>query len=130
MSQVYLYIEFFVMHNRQIVHTVLWNIWKHLYYKSHRDHGTLTRLLTQLRRLSDAKFPKDNMHACQDALLTIYNGHIVAKACLELGIATADTIPPPTAVIDLKQLAIKNLLPLLKNLREAIGERMYNFAAI
>ena len=46
------------------------------------------------------------MHACQDALLTIYNGHIVAK---ELGIATADTTPPPTAIIDLKQLATKTV---------------------
>ena len=37
-------------------------------------------------RLSKAKKPKDDMHACQDALLTVFKGHIVAAACRELNI--------------------------------------------
>ena len=75
------------------------------------------------------------MHACQDALLAIYNGHIVAKACLELGIATADTIPPSTAVIDLKELATKivdefTTIPdaILGESMEETGDGIYNYA--
>ena len=30
------------------------------------------------------------MHACHDALLTVFKGHIVAAACIELGIEGPD----------------------------------------
>ena len=57
---------------------------------SPHDHGSLSHLLTRIRRLPKAKKPKDNMHACQDALLTIFRGHVVAAACKELGIVRPD----------------------------------------
>ena len=61
-------------------------IWQKLEKISLRDHGSLTQLFTRLGRLSKAKKPKDDMHACQDALLTVFKGHIVAAACTELNI--------------------------------------------
>jgi len=82
-------------------------VWKHLYSKSPRDHGTLSNLLTQLRRLPNAKLPKDDMHACEDGLLTIYHGHIVARACMELGIASPDADPSDDAKVDLREVATK-----------------------
>ncbi len=69
-------------------------MWKHLFSKSPRDHCTMTHLLTQLRRLQDAKVPKDNMHVRQDALLTTYDGHIVALEVL--GIGSPDESPKPS----------------------------------
>ena len=60
-------------------------IWKHLFKSSQRDHGTLGHLLTRLGRLPNAKVPKKDMHACEDALQTIFKGHMVAAACLEIG---------------------------------------------
>ena len=60
-----------------------------------------------LNRLPEAEVPKDNTHACQDALLTIYNGHIAAEACEELGIQTSDKVPPPSTTVDLNQLGVK-----------------------
>ncbi len=83
------------------------SIWKNLFLKSAQDCGTLTSLLTKLRRLPNAKVPKDNMHACQHALLTVYNGHLVARACIELDISKPDDTPSPTTAIDLKQLATR-----------------------
>ena len=53
---------------------------------SPRDHGSLNQLFTRLGRLPKANKPKDDMHACQDALLTVFKGHIVAAACRELNI--------------------------------------------
>ena len=53
---------------------------------SPRDHGSLNQLFTSLGRLPKANKPKDDMHACQDALLTVFKGHIVAAACRELNI--------------------------------------------
>ena len=58
-------------------------IWQKI---SPRDHGSLTQLFTRLGRLSKANKPKDDMHACQDAFLTVFKGHIVAAACAELNI--------------------------------------------
>ena len=53
---------------------------------SPQDHGSLNQLCTRLGRLPKANKPKDYMHACQDALLTVFKGHIVAAACRELNI--------------------------------------------
>eukprot|EP00731_Ephydatia_muelleri_P014114 Em0007g1424a len=61
-------------------------IWQKLVKISPRDHGSLTQLFTRLGRLSKAKKPKDDMHACQGALLTVFKGHTVAAACRELNI--------------------------------------------
>ncbi len=112
-------------------------MWKHLFSKSPRDHGTMTHLLTQLRRLPDAKVPKDNMHACQDALLTIYDGHIVAKALEVLGIGSTDESPTPSTTVDLKQLAttivndctIVSEAILGKTIEES-GDNTYNYTRV
>ena len=53
---------------------------------SPRDHGSLNQLFTRLGWLPKANKPKDDMHACQDALLTVFKGHIMAAACRKLNI--------------------------------------------
>ncbi len=63
--------------------------WKRLFKTSPRDHGTLRHLLHKIGRLLDANKPKKNLHACLDGLLTAFHGHLVAAACLELGIKSA-----------------------------------------
>lgn len=77
------------------------------------------------------------MHACQDALLTVYNGHIVAKACLELNIQHPDEMPPSSTLINLKDLATKivdefTIIPealLGKPLAES-SDSVYNYARV
>ena len=61
-------------------------IWKLLFSDSSRDHGTLGQLFSLIKRLPAAKKPKEDMHACTDALFTVLKGYIVAAACQELGI--------------------------------------------
>ncbi len=77
------------------------------------------------------------MHACQDALLTVYNGHIVARACIELGISTSDETPSPTTTIDFKQLASKIVNDftvisdaILGKPVEESGDGKYNYARV
>ena len=65
-------------------------IWQKLYKSSSRDHGSLSHLFTRLGRLPKVKKPKDDMHACQDALHTVFKGHVVVAACRELGITDPD----------------------------------------
>ena len=60
-------------------------IWQKLYKASQEDYGSLSSLFARIGR-SKAKKPKDDMHACQDALLTVFKGHMVAVACKEIGI--------------------------------------------
>ena len=55
-----------------------------LLQSSPRDYGSLFKLFTRLGRLPKARKPKDDMHACQDALITVFKGHVVAAACTEL----------------------------------------------
>lgn len=38
------------------------------------------------------------MHSCQDALLTVFKGYIVAAACIELGIEGPDADLPTSAL--------------------------------
>ena len=61
-------------------------IWRQLFTASSRDHGTLGHLFSQLGRLPHAKVPKKDLHACVDALMTVFKGHIIAAACTELDI--------------------------------------------
>ena len=77
------------------------------------------------------------MHACQDALLTIYNGHIVAKACEELGIQAPDEVPPPSTTVDLNHLATKIVdectivtEAILRQPLEESGDGKYNYARV
>ena len=60
--------------------------WKVLFSDSSRDHGTLSQLFSLIKRLPAAKKPKEDMHACTDALFTVLKGYIVAAACRELKI--------------------------------------------
>lgn len=62
----------------------------HLFKSSQRDHGTLRHLLTRLGQLPNAKVPNKDIHACEDALQTIFKGLTVAAACLEIGIEGPD----------------------------------------
>ena len=61
-------------------------IWQKLVKIIPRDHGSLNQLFTRFGLLPKANKPKDDMHACQDVLLTVFKGHIVAAACRELNI--------------------------------------------
>ena len=60
--------------------------WKVLFSDSSRDHGTLSQLFSLIKRLPAAKKPKEDMHACTDALFTVLKGYIVAAACRKLKI--------------------------------------------
>ena len=73
--------------------------WKLLFKNSPRDHGSLGHLFTRLGQLPHVKVPKNDMHACQDALLTVFKGHIVAAACIELGIEESDASLPTSAPV-------------------------------
>ena len=65
-----------------------------LFGDSSRDHGTLGQLFSLIKRLPAAKKPKEDMHACTDALFTVLKGYIVAAACKELGIdVDTESIP-------------------------------------
>ena len=54
-----------------------------LFSDSSCDHGTLGQLFSVIKHLPAIKKPKENMHACTDALFT---GSFLAAACKELGI--------------------------------------------
>ena len=75
-------------------------MWKDLFSGSSRDHGTLGHLCCQLGRLPQAKVPKKDLHACLDALHTIFKGHIVAAARSELGLESSDVNLPEAARFD------------------------------
>ena len=64
--------------------------WKVLFASSSRDHGTLGHLFSQLGRLPKANAPKKDFHACFDALMTVFKGHVVASACKVLEIDQPD----------------------------------------
>ena len=68
--------------------------WKALFACSSRDHGTLGHLFSQLGQLPTAKVPKKDFHACYDALLTVFKGHIISSACKVLEIERPDADIP------------------------------------
>lgn len=72
-------------------------IWKLLYKRKSRDHGTLGHLCSLLGRLPQANDPKKYLHACLDVLMTIFRGHIIAAACNELGMNDMDSVLPLSA---------------------------------
>lgn len=93
---------------------------------------TLTGLLTKLRRLSNAKVPKENMHACQDALLTVYNGHIIAKACMEFNIMKPNETPSIAINLAVKiadELTVISQAVLLKPVPES-NDGVHNYARV
>ena len=56
----------------------------------HNQLEKLTNLLHHIGLLLDAKVSKKNLDSCLDGLLTIFKGHLVAAACIELGISSPD----------------------------------------
>ncbi len=53
---------------------------------SQEDYGSLSSLFARIG-CSKAKKPKNDMHTCQAALLTVFKGHIVTAGCKEIDIA-------------------------------------------
>ena len=60
-------------------------IWQKLYKASQEDYGSLYSIFARIGR-SKAKKPKDDMHSCQESLLTVFKGHIVTAGCKEMDI--------------------------------------------
>lgn len=57
------------------------------------------KLCSLFGRLPKAKKPKKDYNACIEALFTIVKGHIIAAACLVMGIQTPDEEPATLATI-------------------------------
>ncbi len=70
-------------------------MWKNLFKPSPSNFGTISHLFLRIGRLSSAKDPKKDMHASFDALMTVFKGHLVAAACVQLGIESPDSDFPP-----------------------------------
>ena len=95
-------------------------IWKLLFSDSSHDHGTLGQLFSLIKRLPAAKKPKEDMHACTDALFTVLKGYIVAAACKELGI-DIDTESIPSH--EMKRWSYKQKLSFIVQLSMKIVEK-------
>lgn len=81
-------------------------MWKNLFkVNSSSNFGTMNHLFLRIGRLSYAKDPKKDMHASFDALMTVFKGHVVAAACVELGIDNPDGDLPLTAPVSSVQLS-------------------------
>ena len=80
-------------------------IWKTLYSRSSRDHGTLAYFQSLLNRYS-VKNPKKEVDDSLDFLLTIVKGHFLACACRVLGITALNsrvTLPPGIYKVSINQ---------------------------
>ena len=64
--------------------------WKKLYRKSASDHGTLCYFKSLLRRTTVTSDVKKAVDANVEFLLTVFKGHVLAKACEILDISTLD----------------------------------------
>ena len=65
-------------------------IWKKLYKKSARDHGTLGYFRSLLNRTTVTAEVKKAVDANLDFLTTVVKGHLLARACRILGITQLD----------------------------------------
>ena len=63
-----------------------------------KDHGTLGHFRTLLSRCTVTKEPKKNVDACVDFLVTVFSGHILAAACIDLGISKPEDNLPSGAL--------------------------------
>ena len=70
--------------------------WKLILASSSRDYGTLGHFFSKLGPLPKAKAPKEDFHACFDALMTVFKGHVVAIACMVLKTGPNAEIPLDT----------------------------------
>lgn len=66
--------------------------WKNLYGKSASDHGTLCYFKSLLRRTTVTSDVKKAVDANVEFLLTVFKGHVLAKACEILEISTLDGV--------------------------------------
>ncbi len=74
-------------------------IWKCLFGKTSRDHGTLGYFKSLLNCTPVKKDPKKDVNASLDFLLTVVKGHFLAVACQLLGITKPDsTIKLPLGI--------------------------------
>ena len=94
--------------------------WKVLFCDSSRDHGTMGQLFSLIKRLPAAKKPKEDMHACTDALFTVLKGYIIAAACKELGI-DMDTESIPSQ--EMKRWSYKQKLGFIVQLSMTVVEK-------
>lgn len=65
-------------------------VWKRLYGKSSRDHGTLNYFRALLNRRTVTSNPKKAVDANIEFIITVVKGHLLAYACELLGITTLD----------------------------------------
>ena len=69
-------------------------IWKHfLSTKSSAEHGTLYQLRNLLGRSNVVTDPTKDFNACEDFLLVVISGHIIAAAMKALGMKKMDDTP-------------------------------------
>ena len=61
-------------------------VWKRLYGKSSRDHGTLNYFRALLNRRTVTSNPKKAVDANIEFIITVVKGHLLAYACELLGI--------------------------------------------
>ena len=110
-----------------------------MFKDSSRDHASRSHLLCRLRRLPEARDPKKNLHACQDALLTIFKGHVIAAACTELGLESADSDWPSSATREVcladlarKVVALCTVIPeaVLGQPMKETDDGVYNYARV
>ena len=80
-----------------------------MYGKSASDHGTLCYFKSLLRRTTVTSDVKKAVDANVEFLLTIFKGHVLAKACKILEISTLDGVihlpPALTPLINTSQPA-------------------------
>ena len=68
-----------------------------LYSQTPRDHGTLGYFKSLLNRNGVSNDPKKDVNATVDFLLTVVKGHLLAMACVVLGVTKLDApinLPP------------------------------------
>lgn len=68
-------------------------MWKVLYGKSARDHGTLAFFRSHLRRIPITADAKKDINACVDLIHTVMKGHILACACDIMKISSLNDQP-------------------------------------
>ena len=66
-------------------------IWRYMFGHTSRDHGTMGYFKGLLNRTPVKKDPKKDVNACQDFLLTVVKGHLLAAACTYLGVNKLDS---------------------------------------
>ena len=83
--------------------------------------------------------PKNDLHACLDALFTVYKGHLVTAACMKLGLGSPDDDLPEQSPVDtcVRNVA-SHVVDTFTIIPEAIlgkpvdesGDGMYNYARV